>query len=122
MKDGESGLIWSEGLARPIPCSERSVQVKIGRKIHESQSQKKNLDGLYEVLAPCSTVGKISPTTNVIKEPNRQEVRVRNSDIAKIGTKNERNTELSQHMERRLKKISGKTLEQKITNHRRDLI
>ena len=122
MKDGESGFIWSEGLARPIPCSERRVQVKIARKIHESQRQKKNLDGLYEFFAPGSTVGKRSPTTSVIKEPNRQEVRVRNSDIANFGTKNERDTELSQYIERRLKKISEKTLEQKITNHRRDLI
>ena len=61
MKYGESGLIWSEGLARPIPCSERSVQVKIARKTYESQRQKKNLDGLYEVLATGSAVGKISP-------------------------------------------------------------
>ena len=86
MKDDESRLIWSEGVARPIPCSERSVQVKVARKNHESQRQKKKLDGLYEVLAPGSTVGKISPTTSVIKEPKRQEVRVRNSDIAKFGT------------------------------------
>ena len=122
MKDGESRFIWSEGLARPIPCSERSVQVKIARKIHESQRQKKNLDVLYKDLAPGSTVGKISPTTSVIKEPNRQEERVRNSDIAKFGTKNERDTELAQYIEPRRKKISEKTLEQKITNHRRNLI
>ena len=85
-----------EGQARPILCTERSVQVKIARKIHESQRQKKNLDGLYEVgsIAPGSTVGKISPTTSVIKEPNQQEVRVRNSEIAEFGTKNERDTEL----------------------------
>ena len=114
----ESRLIWSEGLARPIPCSERSVQVKIARKIHESPSQKKNLDCVYEVLAPGSTVRKISPTASVVKEPNRQEVRVRNSDIAKFGTKNERDTELGQYIDRRPKKISEKTLDQKITNHR----
>ena len=124
MKDGESRLIWLEGQARPMLCSERSVQVKIARKIHESQRQKKNLDGFYEVgsIASGSTVGKISPTTSVIKEPNRQEVRVRNSDIAEFGTKNERDTELGQYIELRPKKISEKTLEQKTTNHRRDLI
>ena len=122
MKDGESRLIWSEGLARPVPCSERRVQVKIARKIHESQRQKKNLDGLYEVLAPGSTVWKISPTTSVIKEPDRQEMRVRNSDIAKFGTKNERDMELGQDIERRPEKNSEKTLKQKNTNHRRDLI
>ena len=92
MKDGEQRLIWSEGVSRPIPCSERSVQVKLARKFYDSQRQKKNLDGLYEVLAPGSTVCKVSPTTSVIKEPNGQEVRMRNSDIAKFGTNAERDT------------------------------
>ena len=86
-KDGEERFLNSEGVSRPIPCSERSVQVKLARKLHENQRQKKNLDGLYEVLAPGSTVCKVSPTTSVIKEPHKQEVRVRNSDIAKFGTR-----------------------------------
>ena len=34
MKDGESRIMWSEGISRPIPRSEQSVQVKIARKIH----------------------------------------------------------------------------------------
>ena len=77
---------------------------------------------MYEVLAPASTVGKINTITSVIKEPNRQEVRVRNSDIAKSGTKNKRGTELGQYIKRRPEKISEKKLERKITNNRRDLI
>ena len=81
--------------------------MKIVRKIHESQRQKKNLDCLYEIHAPGSTVGKISPTTSVIKEPNRQEMRVRNSEIEKFGTKNERDTELGQNIERRPKGYSA---------------
>ena len=85
-KDGEWRLIWSEGFLRLIPRSERSVQVKIARKIHAAQRQKKNLDGLYEVLAPGSAVRKISPPTSLIKEPKWPEVRVWNSDIAKLGT------------------------------------
>ena len=88
--DREQRLIKSEVISRSIPCSERSIQVKLARKFHENQRQKKNLDGLYEVLAPGSTFCKVSPTTSVIKEPNRQEVRVRNSDIAKFGTRAER--------------------------------
>ena len=28
MKDSEPRLIWSEGVNRPIPCSERSIQKK----------------------------------------------------------------------------------------------
>ena len=86
MNDGEQRLIKSEGISRSIPCSERSIQVKLALKLHENQRQKKNLDGLDGVLAPGSTVCKVSPTTSVIKEPNRQEVRVRNSDIAKLGS------------------------------------
>ena len=95
--------------------------MKLARKIHENQRQKKNLDGFYEVLAPGSTVCKISPTTSVIKEPYKQEVRVRNSDIATFGTRAERETELAQYIERRPKKINKKTLEQKVQQHKRDL-
>ena len=90
--------------------------------MHESQRQKKNLDGLYEVLAPGSTVCKVSPTTSVIKEPHNQEVRVRNSDIAKFGTWAERDTDLAQYIERRPKKINEQTIEHKIYKHKRDLI
>ena len=39
--DGEQRLIKSEGMFRPIPCSERSIQVKLARKLHENQRQKK---------------------------------------------------------------------------------
>ena len=120
--DGEQRLIRSEGIFRSIPCSERSVRVKLARKLRENQRQKKKLNGLYEVLAPGSTVCKVSPTTSVIKEPNRQEVRVGNSDIAKFGTRAERDTDLTQYIERRPKKISVKTIEQKIHKHKRDLI
>ena len=122
MKDEEQRLIWSEGVSRPIPCSERSIQVKLARKIHDSRRQKKSLDRLYEVLAPGSTVCKVSPTTSVIKEPNREEVRVRNSDIAKFGTNTERDSNLGQYIERRPKKIYKKTVKQKIVKHRRDLV
>ena len=58
----------------------------------------------------------------VIKEPNRQEVRVQNSDIAKFGTKAERDMDLGQYIERRPKKIYEKTVKQKIIKHRRDLV
>ena len=121
-KDGETRFINPEAICREMPCSERSIQVKLARKRHESQRQKKNLDGLYEVLAPGSTVCKISPTTSVIKEPYKQEVRVRNSDIAKFGTRAERETKLIEYIDRRPQKITEKTLEQKIQLHKKDLI
>ena len=121
-RDGEERFLSSEGVSRPIPCSERSVQVKLARKLHENQRQKKNLDGIYEVLASGSTLCKVSPTKSVIKEPHKQEVRVRNSDIAKFGTRAERDTDLAQNIERRPKKINEKTIEHKIYKHKRDLI
>ena len=65
---------------------------------------------------------KISPTTSVIKEPNRQEVRVQISDIAKFGTKAERDTDLGQYIERISKKNYEKLIEQKIKEHRRGLV
>ena len=122
MKDEEARLMWSESISRPIPCSECGIQIKITKKINNAHRQKINLDGFYEVLAPGSTVGKVSPTTSIIKEPKRPEVRVRNSDIAKFGTKHDRNTELGQYVDRRPTKIHDKkTLEQKINNHKHDL-
>ena len=96
--------------------------MKLARKIFENQRQKKNLDGLYEVLAPGNTVCNTSPTTSVIKEPNRQELRVQNSDIAKFGAKAERDTDLGLDIERRPKKDYEKAIEQKINKHRRDVV
>ena len=49
-------------------------------------------------------------------------VRVRNSDIAKFGTKNERDTDLAQYADRRTPKIQEKSLEQKIKNHKKYLL
>ena len=89
LKDGESRLIRSEGISRPIPRSKGSVQVKIARKKQAAQRQKKNLDGICEVAAPRSIGGKMNSTTSVIKEANRPEVCVPNSDIAKFGMRNE---------------------------------
>ena len=67
-------------------------------------------------------MGKISLTTSVINEPNKPKVRVRNSDIAKFGTKKERDTELGQYIDRRPKKIQEKTEEQKNINTKKDLL
>ena len=124
MKDGELRLIWLEGVSRPIPCSELNIQVKIARKVHENQRQKKNLDGLYEVLVPGSTVGKRSPTTSVIKEPNRPEEGVRNSDIAYCEIRNKGGTRYRWGAIYRTQAEENftKTIEQKIIKHRRDLV
>ena len=54
-----------------------------------------------KTLAPGSTVERTSDTTTVIKEPGVLEVRVRNSDIAKFGTRAEPSTDIWQYAQRR---------------------
>ena len=117
-EDGESRLMWSECITRPIRRTKSSVQAKIAQKKHAAQRQKKNLDG----LAPRNAVGKIKPMTSVIKEPNKPEVHVPNLNITKLGTRSERYTELGQYIDRRPKRMKKKTLEQKIINHKKDLL
>ena len=70
MKDEKARLMCSEGIYRPIPGSEKSIQVKTAKKIRR-RSPKNNLNGLREVFSPKSTVGKVGPTTSIIKEPNK---------------------------------------------------
>ena len=94
-QDDESLLMWSEGFSQPIPRTERKVQVKIAGMINATGRQKLVLNGLCLVLAPGRTVGKVSPATKIIqKKPNKAEVRVRNSKLAKFGTRYERPNQL----------------------------
>ena len=83
--DGESRFFRS-GSCRPIPLTERAVQLKLARKIHGKRCSKNNLLCLYEVLAPGFSILKVSTTTSAIKEPGKPIVTVRNIDIAKFGT------------------------------------
>ena len=59
---------------------------------------------------------------NKCDQRTTQVVRVRNSDIAKFGTRAERDTDLAQYIERKPKKITEQTIEHKIYKHKRDLI
>ena len=83
----------------PIPRTEQSLDLKLARKV--TKRSKRDLRGLWETLAPGSTVVRTSDTTTVIKEPGVPEVCVRNSDIAKFGTRAERNTDLWEYAKRR---------------------
>ena len=56
----------------------------------------KKSDGLYEVLAPGSVVQNTIQFTSVIREPRKLEVKVRNTEITKIGTRDERKTKLTE--------------------------
>ena len=73
-----------------------------------------------EVLAPGSSVVKTDAYTSVIKEPGKREVTIRNSDLAKFGTKAERQTDLQIYANRRPKVPSGKITEDLINQHARE--
>ena len=103
---------------RPLPLKEHAVQLNIARKKHLHKRSKKNLDGLYEVLAPV--VQKTDQYTSVIRELVKVELTVRNSDIAKFGTREERKTKLTEYINRRGPRTHEKTTEPKILSHIKD--
>ena len=109
-----SRFIVHPKLNNPIPRTEQSLDIKLARKV--TKRSKRDLRGLWETLAPGSTVVRTSDTTTVIKEPGVPEVCVPNSDIAKFGTRAERNTDLWEYAKRRPLPY-GKTTEEKISQH-----
>ena len=105
-------------LNNPIPRTEQSLDLKLARKV--TKRSKRDLHGLWETLAPGSTVVRTSDTTTVIKEPGVPEVCVRNSDIAKFGTRAERNTGLWEYA-KRCPLPYEKYTEEKISQHTKEL-
>ena len=105
-------------LTIPISMSETFVKLKLARKVTERSER--NIKGVWDTLAPGSTVVCTSPSTAVIEEPGVPEVKVRNSDIAKFGSKAERNTDLWQYTQRRPLPYD-KTTEEKIAFHLKEL-
>ena len=93
-KSGSRFIIHPK-LNNPIPRSQKSLELKLARRV--TKRSKRDLRGLWETLAPGGTVVRTSETTTVIKEPGVPEVRVRNSNIARFGTRAERNTDLWQY-------------------------
>ena len=114
--DGESRFLKTKAI-RPIPLKERAVELNLARKVHGKRRSKKNLEGLYEVLAPGSHILKVSPTTSTIMESSKPVVTVRNSDIAKFGTQMERQTPLKAYADRRGPRSGEKILEELIHSH-----
>ena len=115
--DNESRFLSTKKAHRPIPLKEHEVQINIARKKHSHRRSKKNLDGLNEVLAPGSVVQKTDQYTSVIREPGKLEVTVRNSNIAKFGTRDERKTKLIDFVKRRGPRVHENTTEAKILSH-----
>ena len=116
----ESRLISHPDVGQSIPRTESSLEVKLAKKRPRTKRSKKSLNGLYDVLAPRSSVIKTNENTSVIKEPGKREVTIRNSDLAKFGTKAERNTDLQVYANRRPKLPTGKTTEELIHHHAKE--
>ena len=114
--DGESHFLRTKA-TRPNPVKEIAVELNLAQKIHAKRRSKKNLEGLYEVLAPGSHILIVSPTTSTIKEPGKPVVTVRNSDIAKFGTQLERQTPLKAYADRRGSRPREKLPEELIQSH-----
>ena len=98
----------------------KAVGLKQFRKRHPHRS-KKTVDGLYEALAPGSTVKKVEKNTLVIREPGQLNVTVRNSDIAKLGTRDECVANVSEYDIRRGPRLLTRTSEARITTHTKEL-
>ena len=90
----ESRIIPHPDVGQSVPRTEASLEVKLAKKRPRTKRSKKSLDGLYDVLAPGSSVVKTDTFTSVIKEPGKRDVTIRNLDLAKFGTKAERQTEV----------------------------
>ena len=114
--DGESRFLRTKA-TRPIPLKERAVELNLAQKIHGKRRSKKNVEGLYEVLAPGSHILKVNPTTSTIKEPGKPVVTVRKCDIAKFGTQLERQTPLKAYADRRGPRSGEKLEEELIRSH-----
>ena len=90
----ESRFIIHPKILNPIPRTEASLNIKLAKKLPNKKRAKTQLAGLYEVLKPGSYLTESSPTTTIINEPGRAPVKIRDSDLAKFGTKAERATNL----------------------------
>ena len=116
----ESRFILHPKFSNPIPRTEASLNIKLAPKLPNKKRAKRQLAGLYEVHKPGSYVTKSSPSTTIINEPGRAPVKVRDSDLAKFGTKAERATNLWTYAQRRPAPYE-KTTETKIAKHSNDL-
>ena len=104
----ESGVIPHPDIGQAVPRTEASLILKLAKKRPKIKRSKKSLDGLYEVIAPRSSLIKSDAYRSIIKELGKREVTIRNSDVAKFVTKAEGQTELRNYAERRHKTPSGK--------------
>ena len=118
--DRESRAIPHPDVGMAVPRTETFLKVKLAKKKPRSKSPKKSRVGLYEVLAPGYSVIKTDAFTSVIKKPEKRQVTMRNSDLAKFGTKAECLTDLNFYANRRPKVPPGKITEDLINQQARE--
>ena len=94
-----------------------SSVAQIWRKFYGKRRSIKNLDGLYQVLAPCLNIIKVSPTTSTKKEPGKPILTVLISDIASLGTLQKRQTPLKVYADQRGLCTCEKLLDVQIQSH-----
>ena len=116
----EPRVISHPEVGLPVPRTEASLTVKLAKKRPRTKRLKESLDGIFDVLAPGSSVVKSNKYTSVIKEPGKRDVTIRNSDLAKFGTKAERQTELQMYSNHRPKTPTGKITEEVISYHAKE--
>ena len=114
----ECRLITHPDVGLPVPRTATSLSVKLAKKKTRTKWSQKSPDGLYEVLAPGSSVVETDAYTFVIKKQEKREVSIRNSELGKFGTKTERQTELQIYANRGPKVPSRKITEDLINQHR----
>ena len=116
----ESRVIERPDIVQAVPRTEASLTMKLAKKKQKNKRSRKSLDGLYEVLAPGSSVIKSDAYTSIIEEPRKREVTIINSDLAEFGTKAERQTNLKNYADRRLKVSMGKITKDLINKHAKE--
>ena len=83
-----------KGQGRPVLRKEESTQLSLAKKRPAHKRAKKDLQGLYELLAPGSIVVKGDNDTCSKKKPGKPQVTVLKTDVAKFGTRGEKDTPL----------------------------
>ena len=116
----ESRVIPHPEVGLSVPRTEASPEIKLAKKRPRTIRSKKNLDGLYDVLAPGSSMVKTDKFTSVIKETGKRDATIRISDLPKFGIKAERQTELQLYANRRPKTPTGKITEDLISNRAKE--
>ena len=110
-RTGGEPRFFLSSLCRPIPLSELAMQIKLAQKVYCERRSKENPEGRYEVIAPGSSILKVSPSTSTIKEPGKAIMTVSKSDFAKFDAQQERQTPLKVYADHREPRTSEKQVE-----------